>query len=71
MKLPLRIQAPQEVASVPGVPNAVEYRYFPTLAGVQSDLRVVFARKPTPSMKGEAQAVFNGGVILPSRLVCP
>jgi hypothetical protein len=70
-QLPVRIQAPSSSGALPGVPAAMEYQFHPTAAGLQTDIRVAFAhRKPSPSMKGEAQTVLTKGLVLPSRLRC-
>lgn len=69
---PLRLAAPSEIGHLEGVPAATQYRFSRTLAGdCALDLRVSFARRPSPEMLASAQQVLDGARSAQPTPPCP
>lgn len=72
LPLPVTVANPPDSGQLEGVPNTTEYRFQPTVSGVDLDVRVAFASpEPTPAMIASAQEVVDGGLRVPKPFTCP
>lgn len=68
----LRLATPTEIGHLEGVSAAVQYRFSRTLVGgCALDLRVSFARRPSPQMLASAQRVLDGARFARPTAPCP